>query len=454
MYFPHIQGTPVCSPRIQIRAREQILVWVESSVRIILAVIFFLAAGLAMSSAFAEWFSLQETPEGFRNAIRFAPWNAEYYAGMARSLERPLKPQNLTEVIRLYEKAVQLSPRDAAYWSRLGNAYEWAGRDPDALHAYAQALSLSPGSPAMNWVAANFYLREGAPDCALELLRETILLDPGLRRPAFDLAWRATQDGELIAGEMIPSRPDVQFEYLRYLVETGRIDEATAAWNRAVERGYPPDPKTAFPYMDALIQHQRIGLLKAAWSAMTRNDPSAMDSGKGDSNLLVNGGFERDILNGGMDWRMNSEQGAAITMDRATPFEGMRSLEIKFDGTQNLADALVYEYVPVEPNTSFSFSGYMRALNITTDSGPRFEICDADVPARLFIQTEGVLGNSSWTVRQLNFRTGPETRLLMVRVTRPASGKLASRISGTVWVDQLELHVAEKPFLSAGERNE
>ena len=430
------------------------MVWIESPIRLFLAIIFFLAAGLAMSSALAEWFSLQVPPEGFRNAIRFAPWNAEYYAGLARSLERPLKPRNLIEVIHLYEKAVQLAPRDAAYWSRLGNAYAWAGREPDAQHAYSQALSLSPGSPTVNWVAANFYLREGSPDRALELLRKAILLDADLRRPAFDLAWRATQDGELIAGEMIPSRPDVHSEYLRYLIETGRIDEATAAWNRAIERGYPLDPKTAFPYMDALIQFHRIGALKAAWSAMTRKDPSLVDTGTRDSNLLVNGGFEKEILNGGLDWRLNPEQGAAITVDRAAPLEGTRSLEIKFDGTQNLADALVFEYVPVRADTSYSFSGYMRALNLTTGSGPRFEICDADVPARLFIQTEGVLGSSSWTMRQLNFRTGPETQLLMLRVTRPASGKFASRISGTVWVDQLELHVGEKAFLNAGERNE
>ena len=430
--------------------REQVKVWAGSSIRISLAAIFFLAAGLALSSALAEWFSLRETPDGFRTAIKFAPWNAEYYAGMARSLERPLKQENLIEVVHLYEKAVQLTPRDAAYWSRLGNAYELARRDMDAQHAYAQALLLSPGSPAVNWVAANFYLRKDAPDRALDLLRNAILSDPDLRRPAFDLAWRATQDGELIAEKMIPPQPDVHFEYLRYLVETGRIDEATAAWNRAIERGYPLEPKTAFPYMDALIQFHRIAALKAAWSAVTWSDPSLIEAGTRDPNLLVNGGFEREILNGGLDWRMNPEQGAAITMDRASPFEGTRSLEIKFDGTQNLADALVYEYVPVEPNTSFRFSGYMRTLNITTDSGPRFEICDAEVPARLLIHTEGLAGSSPWTLRQLNFRTGPDTQLLMLRVTRPASSKFASRVSGAVWVDQLELHAGRKIVFERG----
>ena len=188
---------------------------------------------------------------------------------------------------------------------------------------------------------------------------------------------------------------------------------------------------------------------------MMRADPSLVDAMTPDSNLLVNGGFEKEILNGGLDWRLNPEQGAAITTDRSAPLEGSSSLEIKFDGTQNLADALVFEYVPVEPNTSYGFSGYMRALNLTTDSGPRFEICDADVPARLFIHAEGLLGTSTWTMRQLNFRTGPETRLLIVRLTRPASGKFARCASpGSFGVDKLELNVIEKTFLSAGRRNE
>ena len=191
--------------------------WVDSSIRICFAAIFFFSCGMALGSALAGWFSSQGTPAGFRIAMRIAPWNAENYAGLARSLERPLNPENLSEVIHLYEKAVKLNPHNAGYWTRLGNAYEWDGRDEDAQHAYSQALSLAPGSPAVNWVAANYYLREGFADRALVLLQRAILLEPDLRRPAFDLAWRATQDGNLIADKMIPRQPDIHFEYLNYL---------------------------------------------------------------------------------------------------------------------------------------------------------------------------------------------------------------------------------------------
>ena len=238
------------------------------------------------------------------------------------------------------------------------------------------------------------------------------------------------------------------------LIETGRINEAMAAWNRAVERGYPLESKTAFPYLDALIQFHQFTPLKAAWAAMNRKVPSLMVAKAQDSNLIVNGGFEQEILNGGLDWRINPEPGTAITIVRTAPLEGTHSLEIKFDGTQNMADALVFEYVPVEPNTSYEFSGYMRTMNITTDSGPRFQICDADDPTLLFIQTDGMLGSTAWTMRQLSFRTGPDTRLLMVRVTRPAGAKFANRISGVVWVDDVELHLATNSFLSAVRRNE
>src|SRR6266481_6365814 len=175
--------------------------WLCRVSRVCMAIGISFCAYLVFAQAVADHYSLQQTPEGLRRAIRWEPWNPDHYAELARSLERPLKEGDLPEVLRLYEKSVQLSPHNANYWARLGQAYEWAGRLEDAQNAHEQAMFLAPSSPTVNWTIGNFYLREGKTKLALHAFQRTVLGDPEMGGPAFDLAWRATEDGELIARE-------------------------------------------------------------------------------------------------------------------------------------------------------------------------------------------------------------------------------------------------------------
>ena len=128
-----------------------------------------------------------------------------------------------------------------------------------------------------------------------------------------------------------------------------------------------------------------------------------------------------------------------VTVDSLIFFDGTQSLRIRFDGKQNLNYRHVFQYVPVKPNTSYQFLGYLRAEKITTDSGPRFEVQDAYDPSKLFLATEDLLGTSSWTPERLAFRTGPDTRLLIIRVARRPSQKFDNQIAGTLWIDRLSL---------------
>ena len=42
-------------------------------------------------------------------------------------------------------------------------------------------------------------------------------------------------------------------------------------------------------------------------------------------------------------------------------------------------------------------------------------------------------------MQQIAFKTPPDTRLLVVRIARPASGKFDNKIAGTLWIAQLRL---------------
>jgi hypothetical protein len=104
-------------------------------------------------------------------------------------------------------------------------------------------------------------------------------------------------------------------------------------------------------------------------------------------------------------------------------------------------------YVPVNPQTVYEFTGYLRVQGITTDSGPRFQICDAYDAGKLSLTTENLVGSSGWSPQRLEFRTGTDTHLLVVRVDRPASRKFDNQIAGTVWVDGVSLKAAKQSML-------
>jgi hypothetical protein len=158
------------------------------------------------------------------------------------------------------------------------------------------------------------------------------------------------------------------------------------------------------------------------------------------ADLVTNGGFEFDILNGGFDWRVAPTEGAVVSLDPVGAFEGARALRITFNGSRNIDYGHVLQYLPVEANTRYRFSGHMRVQGITTDSGPRLQVCDAYNIGHLFAATENLVGTSGWSEQRAEFTTAVDTRLLLVRLVRPVSNKLDNRIGGAVWIDNVHLN--------------
>lgn len=413
--------------------------WLDPVIRVCISLGLLYGGYLVAAKAIAEWHFRRHTSEEIRKAIRWDPGNAEYYIARARVLQVSLEGADINEVIRLYETATRLEPHRARYWADLAGGYEWVGREEDAQRAYERARQLFPNSPEINWKLGNFYIRAERVHEALQAFRRTLSGDAEMRRPVFDLVWRAGVNDRMLLQEMIPPDSEILLAYLNYLAETQRLEEAGPVWTELLEQRTPLEPQAAFPYLDALIRHQRTDQLKAAWTALMERSRSGMQHRSLDGNLITNGSFEGEILNGGLDWRVSPVEGAAVSVDSLNFFDGTRALRIHFDGQHNLDYSHVRQFVLVEPNSVYRFVGYLRAQSVTSDSGPRFQITDAHDAAKLSVSTDGVVGTLGWSLLQLQFRTGPDTRVLTVRVVRPPSRKFDGRIAGTVWIDRLSL---------------
>ncbi len=413
------------------------------SVRAFLALDLAVCLYIVVTQGVAAGYSNQDSPEALRQAIHWDPNNPAYYADLARLAERSFKEGNVQESIDLYQHATALSPHNADYWAALGYLYEWDGQQENAQAALERANLLFPGSVVISWKMGNFYLRQGKLDLAIPSLQKAMLDDLDLARSSFELVWQASGDPRLIAAKLAPEREDLLLAYLDYLVTTDRMEEAAQVWERLVEKGFESGPRAAFPYLDALLQRRQIDQLKDAWMSIERKNPPRSGDRVSDASLITNGDFESRILDGGLDWRISPTEGAVVSVDSVNFFDGTHSLRIHFDGKHNLSYENIFQYIPVKSNTTYRFSGYMRVQDITSDSGLRFQCFDADEPAKPVFESDNLVGSSSWLPQQAEFTTGPATRLLVIRVARPASRKFDNRIAGTAWIDRISLSEVE-----------
>ena len=386
----------------------------------------------------ADWYFRQESPASVQSAVKWERDNPQYYDALGTFTHFYGATKNLDASVAFYESATRLSPYDAHFWSDLGSAYDWAGRTNDALSAFKRALRLFPNSPEISWRFANFAFRTHRIPEALDALQVVLVGNSAAHRDVFRLAVSATRDNRAIL-QMLPPQASVFFDYLNFEMETGNVTAAEQVWLRLLQLKLPFDLRQAFPYLDALIQHREPGRLVAVWSALAERFPAQIGPLVNNSNLVTNESFEHDILDGGFDWRIVPVDGAVVSMDFQDAFEGARALRIEFDGKRNLDYGHVWQYVAVQPNTHYRFSGALRVKGISTDSGPRFQLFDAFDMGKLFLSTESTVGTSGWSSQHLEFKTKADTRLLIVRVARPPSGKLDNRIGGTAWIDRVSL---------------
>jgi tetratricopeptide (TPR) repeat protein len=386
----------------------------------------------------AAWYAREGTIEGYQHAERWDPGNPAYPEAKARLRGKYVETADAHAMALDLEKATREGPQRAFPWANLAEAYELNGQIGAAETAFDRALEIFPKSPEINWMYANYLVQTGYTTAAFHPLGEAILGDAKLRAGAFDLALRSGASEEEIL-QMIPTRQDILSAYLDYLTGTRRLDAAQKVWERLVASPNAFDLDAAFRYFDALLDAQRVDGMWTVWTDLARHDPAKIHWGPGKGNLIQNGGFELPILNGGFSWRIVPINGATIAVDGTTAHTDKHSLEIKFEGKQNLEFGNVVQYVAVEPLTSYRFDAYVRTEGITTDSGPRIAIYDPYDHAALSMQTANLLGTTGWKEQALAFRTEPETRLIVVEVYRPRSAKLDNQIAGTVWLDDISL---------------
>ena len=329
---------------------------------------------------------------------------------------------------------MHLNPYVARYWLDLAGAYQVAGRTREQEQSVEHAVEADPTTPHVAWEAANFFLVQGDQERALRNFRVVLANDPEEVNSALQLCWRATGDANQILDQALPRRAELYLSFLRLLISEQEVAAAENVWNHLIALNQKFSTKLAFPYFRFLIAKQEVTAAQTAWQQLAGVDRSLQPYLPSRENLVVNGGFEEKVLNGGFDWWYQSNPHAALAMDTSDFFSGTRSLSITFDG-QNPGDAGIVQFVPVKPNTNYEFSAEYKTEDIDSASGPRFAIADAYTNAS-YVLTDDLLGTNPWRAQLARFQTGPNTNLVLLKIVRDPAGPL---IRGKLWIDDLRL---------------
>src|ERR1700733_6523403 len=374
------------------------------------------------------------TPElsNLNKAIRLEPSNAEYRELLGRNLA--LSGVSLDKGISEYRAALHLDPYEARYWLHLAGAYHVAGRTSEQGESVPHAVEADPTTPHVAWEAANFFLVQGDQERALRNFRVVLANDPEAVDSALQLCWRATGNANEILDQALPQRPDLYISFLSLLISKQEVTAAENVWNHLIALDQEFPTKLAFRYFRFLIAKQEVAEAQTAWQQLAGVNPSLQPYLPSRENLIINGGFEENLLNGGFDWWYQTNPHSSLVIDTSEFHAGTRSLSVTFDG-QSVSEVGISQFVPVKPNTNYEFAAEFRTEELDTASGPRFAIADAYSDAS-YVLTDDVMGTNPWRPQTAQFQTGPNTKLLLLRIVRQPAAPL---IRGKLWIDDLRL---------------
>lgn len=376
---------------------------------------------------------LSEQPQlaSLQRAVSLESSNASYWNNLGRY--HLLIRQEPETALPFLNSAVALNPHNSGYWLDLATAYRLLGKKDQQDHAIERAISADPTTPEIAWRAANLYWVEGKPDKALQEFRVVAENDTHLAGAAVELCWRIRPDIKALLSTTLPPKADIYATFLEFLLSKNETAAAAAVWDRLAQLRSPVSTRYVFGYVRYLIAQKQVEQAQRVWSDaaslanLASYQPSAV-------NLLINADFSLPVLNGGFEWLYESVPGISLALDPTESHSGHRSLAISFDGA-GIQDAGIRQLVPVESGASYEFSAYFKSENLEGAGGPRFVMEDA-FDGTPYFSSDELKDADFWKQVAGTFTTGPNTRLLVLRVARVPPAKA---IRGKLWLDGLRL---------------
>jgi tetratricopeptide (TPR) repeat protein len=390
-------------------------------------------------AAIARYGADGDTPNGLKLAVRLEPENPNYWYFLGRYQQYNSEQPSSVMAIESYRKAIALNPLATDAWLDLAMAYELDGKLDQARDAYLQAKKSYPGSAEVSWRYGNFLLRQGEQVQAYTELRRAIEADPRRAALAFSRAYRSNPDLHEILQQLLPAERSVYVDVIAEAADSRQFAVAQTVWAQLIAL----HPRLAIREVDGLVsgllQAGDLSAARRVWDqgVATMNQPPLLQP---PGSVLWDPSFESDLNGYSFSWHFQPiVDGVSISLDRSEKLSGNHSLRLSFDGKHNPNLEAACTMGIVQPGTTYHFSAWIKTRNITTESGVGFRVRSADDGSAPVLYTREFHGSNAWTSVDDTWTASPRTHQVQVCVVRGPSDNPEVRISGTAWVDDVNL---------------
>lgn len=403
----------------------------------VLAIVASLAAGYSIINIWRgiSLYPVSLSEENLLRATRLAPSNPDPYYRLGLFYQWDIRHTDLRESAQSFRKAIERNPLEQEYWLNLAKICQRTGERTASEGALENAVTVFPTSYRGRWVTGNLLLLQGDFEKALPHFSYLLAHYPNQSSTVYDVLEKAASDSEFVLERIVPKDPSSFRQYLSYLYETGDKDSVRKAWAKRSSFGYQADREQTLRHIEFLISRGELNEAFQVWKARLQEEGLSAFS---DSNLITNGGFEKDqILGGGFDWKIEKVPGAEVSFDPSVAFEGKRSLKIVFNGKENVDFHHVYQFLPLKSDTEYVLRANVKTQAVTTKSGLKIEVIGIGQAFQSL--SEALTGDNEWRELIVSFRTPAPLQGGLVRIGRDKTDKFDRIISGTVWIDQVSL---------------
>lgn len=389
----------------------------------------------------AAYAAEETSAQGLELATRLEPGNQEYWYRLGHFQQFNLEQPDSAEAVQYLKKAIEIDAHYTDALLDLGTAYELDGHAQEARDAYILAKKSYPASAEVAWRYGNFLLREGDTQAAYPEFRRSLEIDPNRAASAFSRCFRASGNIDDIFDKVLPPIPSAYFDVIKETSDAKQLALAQLVWKRVLKLQPRLTVRDFEPLVSGLLASGDNTTARRIWEEGTEAMyfPALLPL---PGSLIWDPSFESGVNGYSFSWRFRPfAEGVTTVVDPTEKLSGNQSLRLTFDGKHNPYIEVACTAALVAPKTNYHFSAWVKTKDLTSDHGIGFHI-RSFTPKNLeepVVRTREVHGTNPWTFIDLPYSTGPDANRAWICVSRERDIDTGVRISGTAWVDDVNL---------------